>query len=82
MIIIEAKIAWKHLEKHATKIIDCEKKERMTIADEENKSYHKQKVGHICTKKIVLIMMVKNIKPEVIAILLVNIEVLLIILRI
>ena len=67
----------KDLRKHATKIIDCEKKDMIPLTDKENKSYHKQKVCHICKKKLLLIMIIKNIiKSEIIATLLVNIEVL------
>ena len=41
----------KDLKKHATKIINYEKKEIMTLTDEENKFYGKQKVCYICKKE-------------------------------
>ena len=41
----------KDLRKHATKIINCEKKkEIIALTDEENKSFHEQKVCYICKK--------------------------------
>ena len=41
----------KDLKEHATKIINYEKKRNDTLTDEENKSYEKQKVCHICKKE-------------------------------
>ena len=41
----------KDLKKHATKIINYEKKEMMPLTYEENKSYKKQKVCYICIKE-------------------------------
>ena len=40
----------KDLKKHASKIIDYEKKEVMPLTYEEKKSYKKQKVCYICKK--------------------------------
>ena len=40
----------KYLKDHATKIINCEKKEMIPLTDEENKSYEKQKKCYICKK--------------------------------
>ena len=42
----------RNLRKHAVKIISYEKKEIITVTNEENKSYHKQKDCHICKKRI------------------------------
>ena len=44
------KIFCKDLTEHATKIISYENKEMIPLTDEENKSYQKQKVCHICNK--------------------------------
>ena len=44
------KMFCKDLKEHATKIINCEKKEITPLTDEENKSYKKQKVCFICKK--------------------------------
>ena len=44
------KMFCKDLKEHATKIINCEKKEMTPLTDEENKSYKKQKVCFICKK--------------------------------
>ena len=38
----------KGLKKHATKLINYERKEMIRLSDEENKSYKKQKVCYIC----------------------------------
>ena len=38
------------LKEHVTKIINYIKKEMIPLTDEENKSYKKQKVCHICKK--------------------------------
>ena len=40
----------KDLRKHATKITGYEKKEMIQLTDEENTSYHKQKVCYICKR--------------------------------
>ena len=40
----------KDLKEHVTKIINYIKKEMIPLTDEENKSYKKQKVCHICKK--------------------------------
>ena len=40
----------KDLREHAIKIIDCETKEMISLADEENESYRNQKVYHIWKK--------------------------------
>ena len=40
----------KDLKEHATKIINCEKKVMISLNDEENKSYKKQKLCYICKK--------------------------------
>ena len=40
----------KDLKEHATKIINYEKKEMITLAVKESKSYHTQKVCYICKK--------------------------------
>ena len=42
------------LKDHALKIINYEKKEMIPLTDEENKSYEKQEVCHICKKKFCL----------------------------
>ena len=41
----------KNLNKHATKIINYERKEMIPLTDGENKSYKKQKVCYICKKE-------------------------------
>ena len=41
----------KDLKEHATKIINCEKKEMVPLTYNENKSYEKQKVCYICKKE-------------------------------
>ena len=41
----------KKLKEHAMKIINYEKKEMMSLTDEENRSYEEQEVCHICKKK-------------------------------
>ena len=41
----------KNLKEHASKIINYEKKEMIPLANEENKSYEKQKVCYICKKE-------------------------------
>ena len=40
----------KDLKEHATKIINYEKKVMISLNDEENKSYKKQKLCYICKK--------------------------------
>ena len=40
----------KDLKDHATKIINYEKKEMISLTDKENKSYKKQKVCYICKR--------------------------------
>ena len=42
---------FKNLKEHASKIINYEKKEMIPLANEENKSYEKQKVCYICKKE-------------------------------
>ena len=42
----------KDLKEHATKIINYEKKEMISLTDAENKSYKKQEVCYICKKRI------------------------------
>ena len=41
----------KHLREHATEIIDYEKKEMISLTNEETESYKKQKVCYICKKE-------------------------------
>ena len=41
----------KNLREHAMKIINYEKKEMISLTDEENESYEKQKVCYICKKE-------------------------------
>ena len=41
----------KDLRDHAMKMINYEKKEMISLTDEENKSYEKQKVCHICKEE-------------------------------
>ena len=53
----------KDVKEHAIKIIDYEKKTHETRnheTDEENKSYHKQKVCYICNENLALILMIKR----------------------
>ena len=40
------------LREHATKIINYEKKEMVPLTKKEEEMYNKQKVCHICKKKI------------------------------
>ena len=40
----------KNLKKHATKIINYEKKEVIPLTDKGNKTYEKQKACYICKK--------------------------------
>ena len=40
----------KDLKQHATKIINCDKKEMTSLTDEESKSYKIQKVCYTCKK--------------------------------
>ena len=40
----------KDLKQHATKIINCDKKEMISLTDEESKSYKIQKVCYTCKK--------------------------------
>ena len=46
----------KDLKKHATKIINFEKKEMIPLTTEENESYLKKEVCHICKKNLFLIL--------------------------
>ena len=39
------------LKEHATKIINCEKKELRTLTKKKEKKHNKQKVCHICKKR-------------------------------
>ena len=41
----------KKLKEHTMKIINYEKKEMMSLTDEENRSYEEQEVCHICKRK-------------------------------
>ena len=41
----------KNLKEHATKIINYEKKEMITLTNKENKSYENQKVCYICREE-------------------------------
>ena len=72
----------KYLTGHTEKIINYEKKEKIPLKNEENKSYSKQKVCHICKKEF-SIDNEKNdkkvIEYKIIVITLVNIEALLVI---
>ena len=66
------------------KIVNYEEKEMIPLTDKEYETYEKQKVCHICKKKIVLMKMIKihlkyTIKSEIIVITLENLEELLII---
>ena len=63
----------KYLREHATKIIDCEKKQKIPLTNEENQSYHGQTFV-IYGKKNLVLMIKKNIKSEIIAITLEDIE--------
>ena len=47
------KMFYKDLKEHAIKIINYEKKEMIPVTDEENKSYFKQEVCHICKKEFI-----------------------------
>ena len=68
----------KDLKEHATKTVNYEKKEMIPLTIEENKLYHEHNIYYIYKQNLVLIM--KNIiKSEIIAIILENIEVLLMI---
>ena len=42
----------KDLKEHATNIINYEKKEMIPLTDEENESYLKEEVCHVCKKRI------------------------------
>ena len=42
----------KNLKEYATRIINYEKNEMIPLADEQNKSYKKQKVCYICKKEV------------------------------
>ena len=44
----------KKLKDHAMKIIKYKEKEMIPLTDEENKSYEKQEICHICKKKVLL----------------------------
>ena len=50
----------KKLKDHAMKIIKYKEKEMIPLTDEENKSYEKQEVCHICKKKFCLDENVEN----------------------
>ena len=70
----------KYLKEHAAKIINYEKKEMIPLRIEKNKSYHNQKVRHICKKEFSIDYDDKNItKSHIIVIIVENIKVLLII---
>ena len=59
----------KYLKERAAKIINYENKEMIPLTIEENKSYHNQKVSHICKKNLVSIMKIKNItKSQIIVV--------------
>ena len=64
----------RNLRKPAAKIITYGKKEMIPLTNKGNKSYRKQKVCHICKKKLVLMTMIKNVKSEITVITLENIE--------
>ena len=70
-----------NLKEHATKIMNYEIKEMIPLTYEENKSYKKQNICYICKKEFSTDNKDKKIpkRLEIIAILLVNIEVLLMI---
>ena len=42
---------WKDLREHATKIINCEKKDIIPLTKEEEENYNNQKVCYICNKE-------------------------------
>ena len=68
------------LREHATKIINYEKKEMIPLTKEEKRSHRIQRRCYICKKSLVLMITTKNIiRLEVFAIILGNIEVLLMI---
>ena len=46
------KIFCEFLKEHVERIIYCEEKEAIPLTDEENESYLKQEVCHICKNKI------------------------------
>ena len=69
----------KDLKEHAPTIINNEKEEMIPLADEENKSYKKQKICYICKKDLVLMIITNIIKSEMIVIILEIIETLLVI---
>ena len=50
----------KKLKDHAMKIIKYKEKEMIPLTDEENKSYEKQEICHICKKKFCLDENVEN----------------------
>ena len=59
---------WKDLREHATKIINCEKKDIIPLAKEEEENYNNQKVCYIVTKNSIqvirqsrVLLSVKNI---------------------
>ena len=65
------------LREHVTKIFNYEKKEMVPLTKKEQKNHNKQKVCHICKKRLVLMITIKNIiRLEIIVIILGNIEVL------
>ena len=70
-----------NLKEHATKIMNYEIKEMIPLTYEKNKSYKKQNICYICKKEFSTDNKDKKIpkRLEIIAILLVNIEVLLMI---
>ena len=54
LITIEVKTAWRtFVKKHATEIINYEKKEMIPLSSEENKSYFQQEFCHICKKEFI-----------------------------
>ena len=69
----------KDLKEHAPTIINNEQEEMIPLADEENKSYKKQKICYICKKDLVLMIITNIIKSEMIVSILEIIETLLVI---
>ena len=51
---------YKHLKEHATKIINCDKKEMKPLTIEENKLYHEQIACKYAKKNLVLMTMIKD----------------------
>ena len=54
-----------YLKEYYTKIINYEIKEMIQLTCEENRSYKKPQVSHICKKKLVLMMIIKVIRSEI-----------------